>query len=137
MSTSKRRGNREGSNPVQRKDGRWQVHIRYTDEHGLGKRTTVYGRTASEAREKSDEVRDRLRAHLPVQDRKVTLGAFATDWIGSTLAASDRKATTKAMYAAVTRKHIVGAAIGTTSLGNLKPSHVEAWNVEPPRARAL
>ncbi len=43
MSTSKRRGNREGSNPVQRKDGRWHVHVRYTDDNGLGKRTTVYG----------------------------------------------------------------------------------------------
>lgn len=130
MSTSKRRGNREGSNPVQRKDGRWQVHIRWTDDHSLGKRTTVYGKTATEAREKADEVRDRLRAHLPAKDRKVTVAAFTTDWIGSTLAASDRKATTKAMYAAVARKHIVGATIGTTSLDKLKPSHVEAWKVE-------
>ena len=130
MSTAKRRGNREGSNPVQRKDGRWQVHIRYTDDHGLGKRTTVYGKTATEAHDKADEVRDRLRAHLPAKDRKVTVAAFTTDWIGSTLAASDRKATTKAMYAAVAKKHIVGATIGTTSLDKLKPSHVEAWKVE-------
>ncbi len=76
MSTSKRRGNREGSNPVQRKDGRWQVHIRYTDDNGVGKRTTVYGKTATEARDKADEVRDRLRAHLPAKDRKVTVAAF-------------------------------------------------------------
>ncbi|MBA2716632.1 MAG: site-specific integrase [Propionibacteriales bacterium] len=130
MSTSKRRGNREGSNPVRRKDGRWQVHIRYSDDSGAAKRTTVYGTSATEAREKADEVRDRLRSHLPAKDRKVTLARFTTDWIGSTLAASDRKATTKAMYATVARKHIVGATIGTTSLDKLKPSHVEAWKVE-------
>lgn len=130
MSTSKRRGNREGSNPVQRKDGRWQVHIRYTDDNGLGKRTTVYGTTATEARDKADDVRDRLRAHLPAKDRKVTLGTFTTDWIASTLAASDRKATTKELYARLAVKHIVGATIGTTPLDRLKPSHVEAWTVE-------
>ena len=52
MSTPKkreRRGNGEGSKPVQRKDGRWQVGIRYTVD-GLGKRTTVTGRTTNEAR---------------------------------------------------------------------------------------
>ena len=129
MSTSSRRGNGEGSKPVQRKDGRWQVGIRYTVD-GIAKRTTVTGRTATEAREKATEVRGRLKAHLPAKDRKVTLAAFTTDWIGSTLAASDRKATTKAMYAAIAKKHIVGAPIGTTPLDKLKPSHVEAWTVE-------
>lgn len=132
MSTPKkreRRANGEGSKPVQRKDGRWQVGIRYTVD-GIAKRTTVTGRTATEAREKATEVRGRLKAHLPAKDRKVTLAAFTTDWIGSTLAASDRKATTKAMYAAIAKKHIVGAPIGTTPLDKLKPSHVEAWTVE-------
>ena len=130
MSTSKRRGNLEGSNPVQRKDGRWQVHIRYTDDNGIGKRTTVYGRTAQDARNKADDVRDRLRADLPAKDSKVTVSAFTADWIDSTLAASDRKATTKSMYAAVAKKHIIGAHIGQTTLDRLKPSHVEAWKVE-------
>lgn len=128
--TSKRRGNHEGSNPVQRKDGRWQVHIRYTDEHGLGKRTTVYGKTAAEAKAKADEVRARLRAHLPAKDRKVTLAQFAAEWIDSTLAASERKETTKVLYAGMTRKHVIGAPIGATSLDKLKPSHVERWTVE-------
>lgn len=63
---SMRRGNGEGSKPVQRKDGRWQVGIRYSAD-GVGKRTTVRGRTAKEARDNAIEVRDRLRAHLPVK----------------------------------------------------------------------
>lgn len=130
MSTSRRRGNREGSNPGQRKDGRWQVHVRYTDDKGVGRRTTVYGKTATEAREKATEVRDRLRAHLPAKDRKDTLATFTSGWVESTLAASDRKPATKEMYSALARKHIIGATIGATSLDRLKPSHVEGWKVQ-------
>lgn len=115
---------------MQRKDGRWQVHIRSTDDRGLGKRTTVYGRTAAEAREKAEDVRARLRTNRPAKDKKGTLAAFGTDWIGSTLAASDRKATTKTLYAAMTKKHIIHAPIGVIPLDKLRPSHVEAWTVE-------
>lgn len=129
MSTSKRRGNREGSNPRQRSDGRWQVHIRYTDEAGLSKRTTVYGKTATEARDKADEVRSRLKAQLPARDRKDTVEAFTLEWIDAALAASDRKATTKAMYATVARKHVVGSKVGGLALDKLRPMHVEAWIV--------
>ncbi len=129
MNTSKRRGNREGSNPRQRSDGRWQVHVRYTAEDGLSKRTTVYGKTASEARDKAGEVRARLNAHLPARDVKATLDTFAVEWIGSALAASDRKPTTKAMYAGMTRKHIVGSRLGALPLDRLRPMHVEAWVV--------
>ena len=95
MSTTKRRGNSEGSNPVQRADGRWQVHIRHMDEDGSSRRHTVYGNTAKEARDKAAEVRARLRANLPAKDRKITLGEFTAEWIDSSLEASDRKATTK------------------------------------------
>jgi hypothetical protein len=38
VSTAKRRGNHEGSTPVKRADGRWQVHVRYRDEHGVPRR---------------------------------------------------------------------------------------------------
>jgi integrase len=77
VSTTRRRGNSEGSNPVQRGDGRWQVHIRHTDEDGRSRRYTVYGSTPKEARTKASAVRERLRAKLPAKDRKITLGAFA------------------------------------------------------------
>jgi integrase len=130
MSTAKRRGNGEGSNPVQRKDGRWQVHIRYTDELGIGRRTSVLGKTSAEARAKANDVRDRLRASLPAKVRKVTVGVFTSQWIASTLAASDRKPSTKELYHRIARHHIVGSTIGTRPLDKLKPSHVEAWKVE-------
>jgi integrase len=130
MSTAKRRGNSEGSNPVQRADGRWQINLRYRDEHGIPQRMTVSGKTAREARENADEVRRRLRAHLPARDRKDTLGVFTESWITSTLAASDRKQSTKSLYATLARKHIIEARIGMQPLDKLKPSHVEAWKVE-------
>jgi hypothetical protein len=115
---------------VQRTDGRWQVHIRHTDEEGRSRRCTVYGSTPKEARAKASAVRERLRANLPARDRKVTLGAFAAEWIDSTLAALDRKASTKAMYATMARQHISGSKIGAQPLDKLRPSHIEAWKVE-------
>ena len=130
MSTTRRRGNSEGSNPVQRGDGRWQVHIRHTDEDGRSRRYTVYGSTPKEARDKAAEVRERLRADLPAKDRKVTLGAFAAEWIDSALAASDRKATTKKMYSHDGAQHIIGSKIGARQLDKLSPSHIDAWKVE-------
>ena len=130
MSTTKRRGNSEGSNPMQRADGRWQILIRHTDEDGVSRRYTVNGITAKDARDRAGEIKKRLLANLPARDRKVTLGEFAGEWIESTLEASDRKATTKAMYATITRKHIVGAKIGAKPLDKLRPSHIDAWKVE-------
>jgi integrase len=130
VSTTRRRGNSEGSNPVQRADGRWQVHIRHTDEDGSSRRHTVYGYTAKEARDKAAEVRARLRANLPAKDRKITLGEFTAEWIDSSLEASDRKATTKNLYSTMARTHIIGAQIGAKPLDKLRPSHVDAWTVE-------
>jgi integrase len=130
VSTTKRRGNSEGSNPVQRADGRWQVHIRHMDEDGSSRRHTVYGNTAKEARDKAAEVRARLRANLPAKDRKITLGEFTAEWIDSSLEASDRKATTKNLYGTMARTHIIGAKIGAKPLDKLRPSHIDAWMVE-------
>jgi integrase len=130
VSTTRRRGNSEGSNPVQRADGRWQVHIRHTDEDGSSSRHTVYGSTAKEARDKAAEVRARLRANLPAKDRKITLGEFTSEWIDSALEASDRKATTKNLYSTMARTHIVGSRIGARPLDKLRPSHIDAWKVE-------
>jgi hypothetical protein len=55
---------------VQRGDGRWQVHIRHTDEDGRSRRYTVYGSTPKEARAKASAVRERLRANLPARDQR-------------------------------------------------------------------
>jgi integrase len=129
MSTSKRRGNHEGSNPLQRADGRWAVHVRYMDQYGVSKRTTVYGKTAQDARDKAAEVRNRLTEGLPARDKRTTLQTFTTEWIASALAASDRKSNTKTTYAGVARVHIVGSYIGGLALDKVRPMHVEGWIV--------
>jgi hypothetical protein len=65
-----RRGNGEGSTPFKRTDGRWQINIRYRDQDGIPRRTSVTRPAAREARDKADEVRRRLRAHLPAKDKR-------------------------------------------------------------------
>src|SRR4029453_15727488 len=105
----------------------WPATTRPQEEDGRSRRYTVYGSTPKEARAKASAVRERLRANLPATDRKITLGVFAAEWIDSTLAASDRKASTKTMYTTMARQHIIGSKIGAQPLDKLRPSHVEAW----------
>lgn len=122
-----RRANGEGSKPRQRKDGRWVVEVRYIDLDGLSKRTTVYGKTAKEAREKGEEVRARIKKRQAPKDAKVTLASFVEEWVGSTLAVSDRKASTKAMYTTLARKHVSDSDLGRSTLDRLTPRKVESW----------
>lgn len=122
-----RRANGEGSKPRQRKDGRWVVEVRYIDPDGLSKRATVYGKTAKDARRKGEDVRRRVKARQAPQDAKVTLATFIEEWIGSTLAVSDRKASTKSMYATLARKHIADSDLGRSTLDRLTPRKVETW----------
>lgn len=131
-----RRANGEGSRPVQRKDGRWQVRVRYIDQDGLAKRVCVYGKTSREAREKGEEVRRRIQARQPAKDARITLAAFAEEWIDSTLAVSDRKASTKSMYATLARKHIIDSDLGRGPLDRLTPRKIEGW-VADLRRKAL
>ena len=130
MSTAKRRGNHEGTVPRLRPDGRWQIDLRYQDSSGALKRTAVYGRTQAEARAKAKELRKRLELGQPVRDTADTLGRFAGEWVATALAASERKASTKAMYASVARSQIVSSALGGLPLGKITPRAVEGWLVE-------
>jgi hypothetical protein len=116
VSTAKRRGNHEGTVPRLRPDGRWQIDLRYLS-NGVGKRTTV-------------------ELGQPAIDTTDTVGTFALEWITTALAASERKASTKAMYATLTRNHIASSALGGMPLGKATPRAVEGWLVEL-RARGL
>jgi len=122
-----RRANGEGSQPVLRSDGRYQVSVRHIDEDGRSRRTYVYGKTAAAAREKAKEVRQRVEKGRPAKDAKTTVATFTLEWISSTLAVSDRKANTKAMYATIARKHIVDSDLGATALDRLTARKVEEW----------
>ncbi|MHA6509525.1 tyrosine-type recombinase/integrase [Tessaracoccus sp. Y1736] len=127
MTTAARRGNHEGSKPIQRKDGRWQIALRYIDAEGLSKRTTVTGKTQKEVRDRAKEVRQRLDKNQPPKDAKVTVAAFTREWIESTLEASERKESTKSLYRTLATKHIAGNKLGTVPLDRMTPRRIEAW----------
>lgn len=127
MTTAARRGNHEGSKPIQRKDGRWQVALRYIDADGTSKRTTVAGKTQKEVRDRAKEVRQRLDKNQPPKDAKVTVGAFTREWIESTLDASERKESTKSLYRTLATKHIANNKLGAVPFDRLTPRRIEAW----------
>jgi hypothetical protein len=128
-SSSRRRGNSEGSSPRRRPDGRWQINLRVTDEFGESSRHTVYGATPQEARDKASGIRRRVEGGQPARDRRETVAAFTQHWIDTSLQASERKRNTKVMYGGVARTHILNSSIGQP-LGILQEPGVAARDGE-------
>ena len=128
-SSAKRRGNSERSTPRRRPDGRWQINLRVTDDSGQASRYTVYGETPQEARDKAAEIRRQVEGGQPARDRKQTVAAFTQHCIDTSLA-SDRKQTTKVVYAGVALTHIFGSSVGGLTLDRIRPSQVEGWVAE-------
>jgi integrase len=111
-----------------RSDGRFEAKLRYTDPiTGKAMRRAVYGKTQAEARAKLREAKSRIAAGAPVKDSKIMLGAYAEQWIGSTLAASNRKASTKELYAILTRRHVINGVLADMQLDKIRPSDVERF----------
>ncbi|WP_197377555.1 tyrosine-type recombinase/integrase [Mycolicibacterium baixiangningiae] len=125
----RKRANGEGS-VRQRANGRWEGRLSFLDP-ATGKRrsVSVYGGTAAECRRELKKVRDRIEGGQPVKDAPDTVGAWLARWRASSLAASDRKPTTKSLYDSLSRTHLERAAIGAKRLDRLKPSDVEAMIV--------
>jgi integrase len=53
------------------------------------------------------------------------VGAWLAHWRATTLAASDRKGSTKELYANLSRKHLEPEPFGANRLDRLRPSHIE------------
>ncbi|MDP7735141.1 tyrosine-type recombinase/integrase [Mycobacterium paragordonae] len=98
----------------------------YVDATGKRQRSYVYGKTATEARRELKKVRDRIASGKPAKDAPDTVTSWLKRWRESSLAASDRKATTKALYGSLSRKHLEAGTFGAKRLDRLKPSDVEA-----------
>jgi integrase len=125
-----KRANGEG-NVRQRPGGRWEGRVSYVDTvTGLRKSVSVYGSTAADCRAELKRVRKRIDEGQPPKDAPDTLASWLVQWRESSLAASDRKATTKALYGGLSRTHLEGGTIGTKRLDRLKPSDVETLIVE-------
>lgn len=125
-----KRANGEG-NVRQRPNGRWEGRVSYVDPVTDKRRSvSVYGATAAECRKELKKVRQRIEGGQPAKDAPDTVASWLKRWRESSLAASDRKATTKSLYGSLSRKHLEGTAIGGKRLDRLKPSDVESLIVE-------
>jgi len=123
---TKARGNGEG-NVRKRPDGQWEARLSYADaELGKTRRASLYGRTSAEVREKMKAARVRLEAGAPVNDAKRSAADWLAHWRSTTLEASDRKESTKALYSNLSRQHLELEPFGAITLDKLKPSDVEA-----------
>jgi integrase len=121
--------NGEGSIYKRMRDGRHTGYIgaiSYTDDVGQTKRHMVYGKTRTDVRDKMKQARERLDNGAAVKDSKRTLADWLAHWRATTLAASDRKESTRELYANLCRRHLEPEPFGAIRLDKLKPSDVEA-----------
>jgi integrase len=72
------------------------------------------------------DAQDRLDAGAPVKDASSTVGDWLAHWRATSLAASDRKESTRVLYANLCRRHLEPAPFGVIRLDKLRPSDVEA-----------
>lgn len=120
--------NGEGSIYKRFRDGRpagYAAALTYIDEDGRTRRVRVYGPTRAAARDKLQKARERIENGAPVRDAAMPVGAWLAHWRATTLAASDRKQATKALYENLSRRHLEPEPFGAIRLDKLKPSDVE------------
>ncbi|GJF17776.1 hypothetical protein NGTWS0302_16830 [Mycolicibacterium cyprinidarum] len=99
--------NGEGSIYKRMRDGKQAGYIgavSYTDDVGKAKRHMVYGKTRREVAEKMKTVRARLDNGSAVKDSRRTVSDWLAHWRVTTLAASDRKASTRELYGNLSRR---------------------------------
>jgi integrase len=122
---AKRRANSEGS-VRQRADGRFEARLSYMDPNtGKRKRLSVYASTRKAAFDNLKEARDRVETGAPPRDASCTVGEWLAHWRMSTLAASDRRPSTRELYASLCRKHLESEPFGSIRLDRLRPSQIE------------
>lgn len=120
--------NGEGSIYKRMRDGRvtgYVAALTYTDEDGRTQRVRVYGPTRADARDKLKKARERIESGAPARDATMPVGAWLAHWRATSLAASDRKQATRALYENLARLHLEPEPFGAIRLDKLKPSDVE------------
>jgi integrase len=133
---ARRRPKGEGS-IHQRADGKWVGRLYYDDPvTGLARRAQVTGTTKSAVSARLRAMTQRIGAGSPARDDAGLFGVFAARWLESSLPASNRKETTKILYAGLTRNHVISNDLGKLPMKNLRPSSVERF-VTQLRAKGL
>lgn len=126
----KRRANNEGTVHL-RADGRYEARLSYIDPvTGERKRASVFGPTQKAALDKLKPVRERLEAGRPAKDAKISVADWLSQWRTTTLAVSDRAATTRSLYATLCKKHLETPPFGNKTLDKLRPTDIEALVLE-------
>lgn len=92
-----RRSPGEG-NVRQRADGRWEARLTYEDSDGTVRVESFYAKSKAAALDKLDDARDRVKVEAPVVDSDMTLADWIEVWISTSLEASPRKQSTRALY---------------------------------------
>lgn len=135
--TAKNTRRPKGDGTLFEKDGRWIGRFTYDDpQTGLRKTSQVSGHNKKAASAELKKLREKVAAGQPTRDGTQLFGQYAESWIDLTLDISDRKPSTKALYAGLTRSHIIPAVIGKTPCAKLQPATVERF-VKDLRARGL
>jgi integrase len=121
-------GNGEGSVYKRMRNGRQAGYvgaISYRDKTGRPQRVRVYGPTRKDVREKLKKAAERIDAGAPPRDSSRTVGDWLAHWRATTLAVSDRKESTRELYANLSRRHLEPEPFGATRLDRLRPSDIE------------
>ena len=118
------RGNGEGSVYQRRSDGRWVASWSEQDIDGGVHRQVLYASSQAEAKRLLREALNRLSLNQPGVDQSIPFGDYAQQWLETTLAVRDVKASTRLVYADAL-EHWVLPTLGTRRLRDLRPSDVE------------
>jgi integrase len=125
-----KRANGEGS-VRQRPNGRWEARFTYVDPvSGERLRRSFYGRTQREVRDSMREAAERVAQGQPATDATVTVSQWVDQWVATTLAASSRRPSTKALCETLLAKHVQTTRLASVRLDRLRPSHIDALVLE-------
>jgi hypothetical protein len=115
----------------QRPNGLWEARLSYIDpQSGRRRSVSLYAPTAEEVRDKLDEARDRIKSDVPVRDSSQRLAEWIEHWSDTSLEASPRKESTKALYRALARKHLSPAPLGAMLLDKLRKTDIDGLVVK-------
>lgn len=125
-----KRSNGEGTF-YERPNGTWEGRVSYMDPvTDKRKRVSVYAPTKTECRSKLKAVIQRIEDGQPAKDAAMTVADWLGIWRTTALEASDRRATTKALYAGLSVNHLEVGVIGGKRLDRLKATDIEALVVK-------
>ncbi len=123
-----KRGAGEGSIYRRASDGKYVAAVTWVEPTtGSRQRKVFYGRTRAEASAELTAAIARREAGEPVADVRATLGDWVRTWLESSVAASSRRASTKALYRHLVDRYIAPSRLAARRLDQLRPSHLEEF----------